>query len=93
MKNGILALLLAVIVGSSVNAFYKPSPTLPYQVAGKIAADTFIPRGGSSFDSGLDNAEIETDGNITPSRKCGFCMGWSGQTNCPGKKDKEWCVV
>ncbi|MGK3759541.1 MAG: hypothetical protein ACI8RD_011858 [Bacillariaceae sp.] len=75
MKNGILALLLAVIVGSSVNAFYKPSPTLPYQVAGKIAADTFIPRGGSSFDSGLDNAEIETDGNITPSRKCGFCMG------------------
>jgi hypothetical protein len=29
--------------------------------------------------------EIEADTNITPSRKCGFCMGWAGQTNCPGE--------
>ena len=76
MKNAILALLLSVIIGFSA-ALYRPAT--PYQVpAAAVNPSIFIPRGGaaeSSFDSGLDNAEIETDGNITPSRKCGFCMG------------------
>jgi len=72
MKNGILALLLAVVIGGTA-AFYRPAT--PYQVPAVHQA-IFVPRGGSAtFDSGLDNDEIETDGNITPSRKCGFCMG------------------
>ena len=70
MKNAILALLLAVVIGGTT-AFYRPA--VPYQVPTEAV---FFPRGGSSdFDAGLDNDEIETDGNITPSRKCGFCMG------------------
>jgi hypothetical protein len=70
MKNAILVLVLAVFIGGTA-AFYRPA--VPYQVATEAV---FMPRGGSAvFDSGLDNDEIETDGNITPSRKCGFCMG------------------
>jgi len=73
MKNAILALLLAVVIGGTA-AFYRPA--VPYQVpAAEINSAVFIPRGGEVFDSGLDNDEIEADGNITPSRKCGFCMG------------------
>eukprot|EP00531_Pseudo-nitzschia_arenysensis_P008813 CAMPEP_0116143106 /NCGR_PEP_ID=MMETSP0329-20121206/15272_1 /TAXON_ID=697910 /ORGANISM="Pseudo-nitzschia arenysensis, Strain B593" /LENGTH=70 /DNA_ID=CAMNT_0003638401 /DNA_START=64 /DNA_END=276 /DNA_ORIENTATION=+ len=70
MKNAILVLLLAVIMGGTA-AFYRPA--VPYQVP---TESVFIPRaGGAVFDAGLDNDEIETDSNITPSRKCGFCMG------------------
>eukprot|EP00533_Pseudo-nitzschia_delicatissima_P004810 CAMPEP_0116100680 /NCGR_PEP_ID=MMETSP0327-20121206/12412_1 /TAXON_ID=44447 /ORGANISM="Pseudo-nitzschia delicatissima, Strain B596" /LENGTH=70 /DNA_ID=CAMNT_0003592603 /DNA_START=62 /DNA_END=274 /DNA_ORIENTATION=- len=70
MKNAILALLIAVVIGGTA-AFYRP--VAPYQVPGEVV---FHPRAlGDVFDSGLDNDEIETDGNITPSRKCGFCMG------------------
>jgi len=71
MKNAIIPLLFAVIIGFCA-AFYRPA--VPYQVE-NIA--TFLPRGGDveGFDTGLDNADIETDQNITPSRKCGFCMG------------------
>jgi len=75
MKNAILALLLAVVI-SGTAALYRPAT--PYQVpAAEINPSVFVPRGGSAsgFDAGLDNAEIEADGNITPSRKCGFCMG------------------
>jgi len=70
MKNAILVLVLAVVI-SGTAAFYRP--VVPYQVPAEAA---FFPRGGIDvFDSGLDNDEIETDSNITPSRKCGFCMG------------------
>jgi len=75
MKYAILSLLLAVVI-SGCAAVYRPA--VPYQVpAAQINRAIFVPRGGGgdTFDSGLDNAEIETDGNITPSRKCGFCMG------------------
>jgi len=74
MKNAILALLLAVVIGGTA-ALYRPAT--PYQVPAEVNQAVFVPRGGSSdfFDSGLDNDEIEADGNITPSRKCGFCMG------------------
>jgi len=73
MKYAIISLLVAI---GGTAAFYEPA--LPYQVpAAQINQAVFVPRGGSAeaFDSGLDNAEIEVDGNITPSRKCGFCMG------------------
>jgi|EP00535_Pseudo-nitzschia_heimii_P009432 hypothetical protein len=73
MKNAILALLLAVVIGGTA-AFYRPAT--PYQIpAAEVHQAVFVPRGGSNFDAGLDNDEIEADGNITPSRKCGFCMG------------------
>jgi len=74
MKNAILALVLAVVIGVST-AIYRPA--VPYQVpAAEINPSVFVPRGGAAFfDAGLDNDEIEADGNITPARKCGFCMG------------------
>jgi len=73
MKNAILALLLAAVVVGGTAAFYRPAT--PYQVpAAEVHQAVFVPR-GSNFDAGLDNEEIEADGNITPSRKCGFCMG------------------
>jgi len=76
MKYTIIALSVAVAVAGTVNAAFF-NPTLPFQheaPAKPAAAFLTIPRGGS-FDAGLDNADIEADGNITPSRKCGFCMG------------------
>lgn len=81
MKQPIFAVLFALILGVAA-AFFRPAQ--PYQVP-PLAADTalFVPRGGSGGiassafdDAGLDNAEIEADTNISPSRKCGFCMGW-----------------
>jgi len=78
MQYSIIALSVAVAVAGTVNAAFF-NPTLPFQHAApaKPAAFLTIPRGGeqASFDSGLDNADIEVDGNISPSRKCGFCMG------------------
>jgi len=77
MKYTIIALSVAVAVAGTVNAAFF-NPTLPFQHAAPAAPAAFltIPRGGAeSFDSGLDNADIEVDGNISPSRKCGFCMG------------------
>jgi len=80
MKYTILALSVAVAVAGTVNAAFF-NPTLPFQHAAvkETSAAFLVPRGGAAaaaaFDAGLDNAEIETDGNITPSRKCGFCMG------------------
>lgn len=80
MKQPIFAVLFALILGVAA-AFFRPAQ--PYQVP-PMAADTalFVPRGGgssaassSAFDAGLDNDEIEADTNISPSRKCGFCMG------------------
>jgi len=70
MKTAILALLLAVVIGGSA-AFYRPAT--PYQVPSETGLSFMGME--STFDSGLDNMEIETDGNISPSRKCGFCMG------------------
>eukprot|EP00534_Pseudo-nitzschia_fraudulenta_P001778 CAMPEP_0201125580 /NCGR_PEP_ID=MMETSP0850-20130426/21957_1 /ASSEMBLY_ACC=CAM_ASM_000622 /TAXON_ID=183588 /ORGANISM="Pseudo-nitzschia fraudulenta, Strain WWA7" /LENGTH=82 /DNA_ID=CAMNT_0047393663 /DNA_START=134 /DNA_END=383 /DNA_ORIENTATION=- len=65
MKNAILALVLAVVIGGST-AIYRPA--VPYQVpAAEINPSVFVPRGGAAFfDAGLDNDEIEADGNITP---------------------------
>lgn len=70
MKQGIFALLLAVFLGVAA-AFFKPAT--PYQIPAESTSSIFAARG--SFDSGLDNIEIDADSNISPSRKCGFCMG------------------
>mmetsp|Transcript_62422 Transcript_62422/g.151954 ORF Transcript_62422/g.151954 Transcript_62422/m.151954 type:complete len:85 (-) Transcript_62422:1118-1372(-) len=82
-KPTITFLLLAVLV-SAVAAFFKPA--VPHQVAApNAAAQTIfaavVPRGGAGAttslfdDAGLDNDAVEADTNISPSRKCGFCMG------------------
>lgn len=72
MKQPIFALLLALFLGAAA-AFFKPAT--PYQLPAETNPAIFAAREGASFDAGLDNDEIEADTNITPSRKCGFCMG------------------
>eukprot|EP00566_Odontella_aurita_P035415 CAMPEP_0113573122 /NCGR_PEP_ID=MMETSP0015_2-20120614/26449_1 /TAXON_ID=2838 /ORGANISM="Odontella" /LENGTH=78 /DNA_ID=CAMNT_0000476179 /DNA_START=41 /DNA_END=277 /DNA_ORIENTATION=- /assembly_acc=CAM_ASM_000160 len=72
----LLLLVAAAAVGVTA-AFFRPA--VPHQVMD-------IPRGGEIFekpepknlafvDAGLDNPDIEEDGNIHPARKCGFCIG------------------
>jgi len=68
MKSAISALLLALFVGAAT-AFFRPAA--PYQVV-EDTKPALFPRGG---DAGLDNPDIAEDQNITPARKCGFCMG------------------
>ena len=75
MKSSITAILLALFVGAAA-AFFRPA--VPYQVEAPVNPAIF-PRGGASFDAGLDNPEIEADQNIEPARKCGFCMGVSNE--------------
>jgi len=72
MKQPIFAILFALFVGVAA-AFFRPAQ--PYQVPAQTNPVIFTPRGGATFDAGLDNIEIEADTNIEPSRKCGFCMG------------------
>ena len=67
-------LLLAALIGMAA-AFFRP--VAPYQVPAETKPAVFLPRGGASLDAGLDNPEIAEDQNITPARKCGFCMGVS----------------
>lgn len=87
MKKVISSLLFAILVGAAA-AFFRPMA--PYQVV--VEVDTkpalFLPRGGASaFDAGLDNPEIAEDQNISPARKCGFCMGVSNRMS------RRQCVV
>ena len=73
MKQAVTAAFLALFLGAAA-AFFRPA--VPYQLPA-VKTNVFVPRGGglATFDDGLDNEEIEADTNITPSRKCGFCMG------------------
>jgi hypothetical protein len=73
MKQPILAILLALVVGV-VAAFFQPAQ--PYQVP-TSEKNIFAHRSDvtAAFDSGLDNDDIEMDSNISPARKCGFCIG------------------
>jgi hypothetical protein len=71
MKKVISSILFAMLIGASA-AFFRPA--VPYQVDG-ITTPALFPRGGSLMDTGLDNPDIPEDQNITPARKCGFCMG------------------
>ena len=66
-----MILVLVALLGVAA-AFFRPAA--PYQVQNPEV----ILRGGAfvdGLDIGLDNPEIEADENITPARKCGFCMG------------------
>ena len=76
MNKLVTSLLFALLVGVAA-AFFRPMA--PYQVVeAEIKPALFLPRGGASmFDAGLDNPDIPEDKNISPARKCGFCMGVS----------------
>jgi hypothetical protein len=73
MRNVVTTLLFALLVGVAA-AFIRPA--VPFQVETKPDA-LFNFRAGAktSMDAGLDNPDIAEDMNISPSRKCGFCMG------------------
>ena len=72
-----IAVLLVVLLGVAA-AFFRPA--VPFQLESTRACDT---KSTSSMnmmmmlDAGLDNADVEEDTNITPARKCGFCIGVS----------------
>lgn len=75
MKNFTIFLTLAIIGVSA--AFFRPAQ--PKQIPSNVME---IARGGGIFDEkafeedpGLDNPMVEADQNITPARRCGFCMG------------------
>jgi hypothetical protein len=73
MKKVISTILFALLFGAAA-AFFRPAA--PYQVEVETKPALF-PRGGFLKDAGLDNPDIAEDQNITPARKCGFCMGVS----------------
>lgn len=75
MQKFISSLVLALLVGAAA-AFFRP--VAPYQVIDVVdTKPALFPRGGALKDAGLDNPAIAEDQNITPARKCGFCMGVS----------------
>ena len=76
MARSFVPILLLAILGAAAG-FFKAA--VPHQ-------ETALPKAASapepnsisaSFDEGLDNPEIASDMNISPARKCGFCMGVS----------------
>ena len=77
MNKVVSSILFALLVGS-VAAFFRPAQ--PFQVVEQQGVPTqpeFFPRGGGGDGDALDNPDIAEDRNITPARKCGFCMGVS----------------
>jgi len=52
--------------------FFRPA--VPFQIHDP-AAPLRVVENVNSEDPGLDNLLIEEDSNISPARKCGFCMG------------------
>ena len=69
MARSFIPILLLAILGVAAG-FFKAAT--PHQEAAVPAPTTL-----SAFDEGLDNANIASDMNISPARKCGFCMGVS----------------
>jgi hypothetical protein len=61
--------LLFALLGVAA-AFFRPA--VPFQIESIRGGDIVF-----EMDAGLDNAQVEEDMNISPARKCGFCMGVS----------------
>ena len=57
-------LFIPTIVATGASAFFFQA-AVPHQEGPKIPAAAGL----------LDNPAVAADSNITPSRKCGFCMG------------------
>jgi len=68
MKKVISSILFAILIGAAA-AFFRPAA--PYQVEALPAKPEFLTFGNDL----LDNPNIAEDTNISPARKCGFCMG------------------
>ena len=68
MARSFLPILLLAIIGVVMS--FKAA--VPHQ-------ETAVPKAAAvnNFDAGLDNPNIDSDMNIHPARKCGFCMGVS----------------
>ena len=84
MMNRTASLLLAIlaVTATFAAAFFKPA--VPHQISAVPAESPIFARKTKAafIDSDLDNGDIEEDGNISPARKCGFCMGVSSYRIC-----------
>ena len=79
MKSVVSSILLTLLVGTAM-AFFRPQE--PYQVeVEKPTVAALFSRGGGETHDPLSNPDIADDQNISPSRKCGFCMGVSEKMN------------
>ena len=67
--------LAILLIGAGTAAGFMKA-AVPHQetaVHKAVASDPL----SAAFDDGLDNADVVSDMNIHPARKCGFCMGVS----------------
>ena len=76
MARSFLPILLLALAGAAAGFFEAAAPrqeavAVPNKMAFSAEARS------SPFDEGLDNPDVVSDMKITPSRKCGFCMGVS----------------
>lgn len=78
MTRFFVPILLLALAGAAAGFFEAAAPR---QEAASAVPNTKMAfsaeRARSSFDEGLDNPDVVSDMKITPSRKCGFCMGVS----------------
>jgi hypothetical protein len=76
MARSFLPILLLALAGAAAGFFEAVAPHQEVTVPNKSFAANPEAR-GRFFDTGLDNPDVVSDMKITPSRKCGFCMGVS----------------
>ncbi|KAL3811028.1 hypothetical protein ACHAXA_010289 [Cyclostephanos tholiformis] len=74
MARSFLPILLLALAGAAAGFFEAVAPHQEVTVPNKSFAANPEAR-GRFFDTGLDNPDVVSDMKITPSRKCGFCMG------------------
>lgn len=65
MRSFITSTMLLVLLIGVASAFFRPAVPIQAETGGAVNTELF----------GLDNPAIEEDKNISPARKCGFCMG------------------
>ena len=75
MARSYLPVLALLALLGAAAGFFKAA--VPHQEAPLLKAAAPATATWASFDEGLDNSDIVSDANITPARKCGFCMGVS----------------
>jgi len=76
MTRSFVPILILALAGAAAGFFEAAAPRqeAASAVPNKMMAFS-AERARSSFDEGLDNPDVVSDMKITPSRKCGFCMG------------------
>ena len=73
MTRAFVPILLFALLGAAAAFFKAAVPHQETAIPKAPTANTF----SASFDAGLDNPAVASDMNISPARKCGFCMGVS----------------